>query len=135
MAGSFGYELDLNQISEEEKQAVKSQVARFKKYGDLIHNGLYYRISNPMKEEAAVWEYVSEDKSEAFVHGMIFRTAPNSLPIRIRLRGLVPDAVYCLTSDKCCYTGRALMNGGILLPKSWGDYFPIELHFTLVRGE
>ena len=135
MAGSFGYELDLNQISDGEKQAVKLQIARFKKYNYIIHNGLYYRISNPMKDDVAVWEYVSEDKSEALVHGMIFRTAPNSLQIRIRLRGLIPDAVYRLESDGHCYTGLALMNGGILLPKSWGDYFPVELHFTLVRGE
>lgn len=135
MAGSFGYELDLNKISDEEKQAVKSQIVNFKKYNHIIHNGLYYRISNPMKDEVAVWEYVSEDKSEVLVHGMIFRTAPNSLQIRICLRGLIPDSIYCLESNGRSYTGRALMNGGILLPRSWGDYCPIEMHFMLVRGE
>ena len=88
-----------------------------------------------MKDDVAVWEYVSEDKSEVLVHGMIFRTAPNSLQIRICLRGLIPDSIYCLESNGRSYTGRALMNGGILLPRSWGDYCPIEMHFMLVRGE
>lgn len=135
MAGSFGYELDLNTLSDDEKQAVKSQIVRFKKYNDLIHNGLYYRISDPMTDEFAVWEYVSEDGSEVLVHGMIFRTSPNTLQSRIRLRGLSPIAMYRLESDGGQYTGKALMNGGILLPKAWGDYCPIELHFTLVEGD
>lgn len=135
MAGSFGYELDLNALSDDEKQAVKSQIVRFKKYNDLIHNGLYYRISNPMTDEFAVWEYVSEDGSEVLVHGMIFRASPNTLQIRIHLRGLSPIAMYRLESDGSQYTGKALMNGGILLPKAWGDYCPIELHFTLVGGD
>ena len=135
MAGSFGYELDLNTISDDEKQAVKSQIVRFKKYNDLIHNGLYYRISNPMTDEFAVWEYVSEDGSEILVHGMIFRASPNTLQIRIHLRGLSPIAMYRLESDGSQYTGKALMNGGILLPKAWGDYCPIELHFTLIGGD
>ena len=105
------------------------------KNNDLIHNGLYYRISNPMTDEFAVWEYVSEDGSEVLVHGMIFRTSPNTLQIRIRLRGLSPIAMYRLESDGSQYTGKTLMNGGILLPKAWGDYCPIELHFTLVGGD
>ena len=27
-------------------------------------------------------------------------------------------------------TGRKLADGGILLPRSWGDYYPVEMHFT-----
>ncbi len=41
MAGSFGYELDLNKVSDEEKEEVKAQVENYKKYWDLLHNGLY----------------------------------------------------------------------------------------------
>src|SRR5699024_6079733 len=39
MAGSFGYELDLSLLSEEEKEAVKEQISSYKKYWNLIHNG------------------------------------------------------------------------------------------------
>ena len=41
MAGSFGYELDLNLLSDAEKQAVTEQIQQFKAYGPLIHNGRY----------------------------------------------------------------------------------------------
>ncbi len=133
MAGSFGYELDLNTLSDSEKQEVREQITRFKKYGRLIHNGLYYRLSDPMNDKFAVWEFVSEDKKEVLVNGVIFRTEPNRTQYLIKLRGLLPDADYRLDDSGGVYKGSALMNGGILLPKSWGDNYPVEMHFT--KGE
>lgn len=129
MAGSFGYELDLNTLSESEKQDVKKQIIRFRKDGPLIHNGLYYRLSAPMTDKYAVWEYVSENRKEALVHGAIFHTEPNHTQYHIRLRGLLPEINYRLAENGNIYSGAALMNGGILLPKSWGDYAPVEMHF------
>ena len=133
MSGSFGYELDLNTLSDSEKQEVREQITRFKKYGRLIHNGLYYRLSDPMNDKFAVWEFVSEDKKEVLVNGVIFRTEPNRTQYLIKLRGLLADADYRLDDSGEVYKGSALMNGGILLPKSWGDNYPVEMHFT--KGE
>lgn len=130
MAGSFGYELDLGALSDEEKSAVSEQIKRFKKYAPLIHNGKYYRLSDPTAENIAVWEYVSEDMSEALIHGMIFRTEPNMKRIAIKAAGLSPDCEYNIEGSAEYYTGAALMNGGVLLPKSWGDYSPIEIHLV-----
>jgi alpha-galactosidase len=129
MSGSFGYELDLNTLSDEEKAEVTKQIGRFKKYGPLIHNGNYYRLSNPNIDKFALWAYVSEDKSEALVHGMIFKTESNMLRYNAKLRGLNPDKNYILLGTENVYSGKALLEGGILLPKSLGDYFPIELYF------
>ena len=129
MAGSFGYELDLNTLSHDEKQEVKEQIVRFKKDGPLIHNGLYYRLSDSLNDKYALWGFVSEDKKEVLVHGVIFRTEPNRTQYLVKLRGLLPDTNYRLAENGEVYKGSALMNGGILLPKSWGDYASIEMHF------
>lgn len=129
MAGSFGYELDLNTLSHDEKQEVKEQIVRFKKDGPLIHNGLYYRLSDSLNDKYAMWGFVSEDKKEVLVHGVIFRTEPNRTQYLVKLRGLLPDTNYRLAENGEVYKGSALMNGGILLPKSWGDYASIETHF------
>jgi alpha-galactosidase len=129
MAGSFGYELDLNLISEEEKREVTNQIKKFKEYRKLIHHGDYYRLSDATKDDFAVWAFSSEDKSELLVCGLIFRTSPNSLRYNIKLRGLLPDKKYVLCGTDEVYSGDALMNGGILLPKTWGDYAPVELYF------
>lgn len=132
MSGSFGYELDLNTLSEEEKAAVIEQNKRFKKYGPLIHNGRYYRLSNPMTDKFAIWSFVSENSGEVLVHGMIFRTEPNMLRYPVKLRGLIPDKKYAVDGDNTIYTGKALMEGGILLPKPWGDFSPVELYLKEV---
>lgn len=132
MAGSFGYELDLNTLSEEEKKEVTAQIKRFKQYGPLIHNGDYYRLSNPMEDKFAAWAFVAQDQSQALVHGMIFRTEANMLRYPIRLQGLVQEKRYQLEGTEQIYTGAALMEAGILLPRSWGDYAPVELVFTEV---
>lgn len=130
MAGSFGYELDLNTLSREEQEAVAEQIRRYKEYGPLIHNGDYYRLSNPMKDKFAAWAFISRDQSRALVHGIIFQTEANMLRYRIRLQGLVSEKRYRLEGTEQIYTGAALMEAGILLPRSWGDYTPVEMLFT-----
>ncbi|MCC8150404.1 MAG: alpha-galactosidase [Lachnospiraceae bacterium] len=134
MAGTFGYELDLNKLLPEEKEEVKKQIGLFKEYGPLIHNGKYYRLSNPFEDQYAVWEYVSSDAKKVLVQGMIFRTEPNMLRYPIYLRGLDPEKKYRLREDGIIYSGNALMNGGILIPKAWGDYVPVEMYLEAIDG-
>ncbi len=54
MAGTFGYELNLGKLSEEEKEEVRSQVEEYRKFAPLIQTGLYYRLSDPSKEESGM---------------------------------------------------------------------------------
>ena len=96
MAGSFGYELDLNLLSDGEKQEVAEQIRQFKTYGPLIHNGKYYRLTNPMAEDAALWEFAAQDGSEVLVQGMLFHAEANVLRRTVQLRGLDAEKRYRL---------------------------------------
>lgn len=133
MAGSFGYELDLSKISDEDKIIAKNQISQFRKYSELIHNGRYYRLSNPFEDSNALWCFVSDNKEEILIQGMIFRTAPNMKRDAVKLAGLNPDYVYLDEKSSESYTGAALMNGGILLPQSWGDYYPVEFYLKRAK--
>lgn len=132
MAGSFGYELDLNLLSDGEKQEVAEQIRQFKTYSPLIHNGKYYRLTNPMAEDAALWEFAAQDGSEVLVQGMLFHAEANVLRRTVQLRGLDAEKRYRLDGTEQVYTGAALMAGGVLLPKAWGDYTPVTMHFSEV---
>lgn len=132
MAGSFGYELDLNLLSDGEKKEVAEQIRQFKTYGPLIHNGKYYRLTNPMAEDAALWEFAAQDGSEVLVQGMLFHAEANILRRTVQLRGLDAEKRYRLDGTEQVYTGAALMAGGVLLPKAWGDYTPVTMHFSEV---
>ena len=47
MAGTFGYELDPKEMSEEDKEKVKEQVKNYHRYYNVIHFGDLYRIIAP----------------------------------------------------------------------------------------
>lgn len=132
MCGSFGYELDLNKLTEEEKQEVAFQIGLFREYGPLIHNGKFYRLSDPFRDNFGIWQYVSPDQTKTLIQGMIYRTEPNMLRYPVRLRGLDPDKQYRLREDGRIYSGNALINGGILLPKAEGDYVPVEMYLEQI---
>ena len=127
MAGSFGYELDLNLLSGEEKQTVAEQVKKYRELQPLIYDGSYFRLSDPYTDGVAAWAFVSEDQSQALVQGVIYRSQSNTLRRRLRLRGLDAKAHYRINGGEATYTGSALMAGGVLLPKTSGDDVAFEM--------
>ena len=98
MAGSFGYELDLNQLSEEEKAVVAKQVTHYKEYQSLIYNGDYYRLANPFEDGMSAWSWISEDKKTILVQGVLFRAKPNVLE-RLEMMSLLK---LCWKKFKIC---------------------------------
>ena len=65
--GTFGYELDLNKLTEEEQKEVKEQIAFMREYRDLFQFGTFYRLSSPFEKNITAWMSVSEDKKTAIV--------------------------------------------------------------------
>ncbi|MDE5891589.1 MAG: alpha-galactosidase, partial [Acetatifactor sp.] len=133
MAGSFGYELDLGRLSDEEKREVAEQVRSYRESQQLIYEVTYYRLSNPFEEGMAAWSWVSEDKAQVLMQGVVLRAASNILRRRLRLVGLDKCAEYRAVESSESYTGAALMAGGILLPKTIGDDAAFEIHLELLR--
>lgn len=117
MSGTFGYELDLNLVSEEEKKAVTQQIKDFHKYWELIQNGTYYRLTDVKKNhQEAAWMMVAEDKSEALVNIVVLNISAN-LPNRfIYCMGLEPGAIYKDMETGICYPASALMTQGLPMP-------------------
>lgn len=127
MAGSFGYELDLNQLSEEEKAVVAKQVTHYKEYQSLIYDGDYYRLANPFEDGMSAWSWTSKDKKTTLIQGVLFRAKPNALRRNLRLMGLEAEKNYRISGTEDVYTGTALMSGGILLQRAVGDDVSFEI--------
>lgn len=136
MAGSFGYELDLNQLDQNEKEKVAEQVKAYKEYQELIYGGKYYRLSNPKKDDLAAWEFISEDCSKILVQGVAFRAASNVLRHRIKLLGVDGTAIYRFVKGRQKeekLSGKALMTGGILIPAIKGDDVAFEFYLEKIE--
>lgn len=122
MSGTFGYEMDLNLLSDEEKEIVKKQICYFKKHQKLIHNGLYYRLNKPNENNYTSWQFVSKDLKESLVNIVITKVEANRLNLNIKLKGLCPNKKYIIENEDRIYTGSMLMNAGIVIKNPFGDF-------------
>ena len=121
MQGSFGYELDLSKLSEEDKAEARRQIAVYNENWELFQSGSYYRLNSPMEErDYTAWSYVSGDQRKASLSVIYTDLHGNPKPVRVKLKGLKKDASYDV--DGTVYTGAALMRGGLLIPKPACNY-------------
>ena len=129
MAGTFGYELDTSEIKPEEKPIIQNQIVEFKKYYDLIQDGLYYRLTSLENQPACHgWEFVKEDKSEALLCVVALQIPPNASRCRIQLKGLDENKIYLVEGE--AYPGSVLMNGGYLIPHATVEYESFRIHIV-----
>lgn len=132
LAGTFGYELDITKISDEERMVIPEQVALYHKYNDLVREGDYYRIAS-YRENGLYdcWMVVAKDKSEALVTYVQVLGKPNVHSRKIKLFGLDEAADYRLDGTDKVYGGDLLVNAGLLIEKMCGDYMSRLYHFVL----
>lgn len=134
MWGSFGYELDPQKISEEAREEIKTQIADYHKYYDLIHSGDLYRIISPWDDPYRVaWEFVNEEKSDVLLTVLIkFRREQRNF--FIKLKGLDEKKYYRLEETGEVYSGALLMNAGLsLFHMKNADGYSKVFHFEAVR--
>ena len=133
MSGTFGYELNLMKLSEEEKQEIREQIAEYKSYAPIIQNGLYYRLSDPTTEEICAWEFVHTDEKEQskVLLNVVMQVIHGNMTVNyVKLQGLEETAVYREEKSGKRYTGAALMYGGMPLPIEPGEYQAYQYCFV-----
>ena len=111
--GAFGYEMDLNQLSDAEIEEVKAQVAFMKEHRALIQFGSFYRLRSPFGADKAAWMVVSPDKKEAIVGVYQMMNRVNNGFTQIPLRGLDPALDYRVDGHTV-FGGDELMRFGLM---------------------
>lgn len=112
--GTFGYELDLNKLTEEEIGQVKEQIAFMKEYREIIQYGTFYRLVSPFEKNETVWMVVSEDQNTALVGWYRVLNGVNMPYSRVKLQGLRPDVIYENEFSHTEHYGDELMNLGLI---------------------
>lgn len=116
--GTFGYELNLNQLSKHEQKEIMEQVRFMKQYREVIQFGTFYRLKNPFESHETVWMVVSQDQKKAIVGYYRILQEINQGFRRVKLYGLDPHQKYHVSLlDLDCY-GDELMNVGLLTSDS-----------------
>ena len=135
MQGTFGYELDLSKMTEEEKEEAREQVRAFKERYRLFQFGDYYRITSPLENrDFTAWEYADKDGKEAYLGVVYTDLHGNPSAQSVKFRGLRPEGVYSIWKNNepsGSYTGAALMNSGVLLPVPVENYDSCQIYVCL----
>ncbi|MDR2793694.1 MAG: alpha-galactosidase [Treponema sp.] len=146
--GCLGYELDPATFTDEEREAVKRQIAFYKAHRVTFQYGRFYRLVSPVPgrngadERFAAWMVISPDEKEAVVGVYKILAKPAKRPLMLKLAGLEASADYDVSlweeggfavEDKELNCGRRggdeLMQSGLLLDCTMrrsphkGDFF------------
>lgn len=98
--GTFGYELDLNLLSDAEIETVKKQIAFMKEHRELIQmDGDFYRLLSPFEGNETAWMVVSSDKIQAVAAFYQRLNKVNASWLRLKLDGLDANTKYEVSCD------------------------------------
>lgn len=123
LLGTFGYELDVTYIPEEDRALIPQQVAMYHKYNDLVREGDYYRVASYSENhQYDCWQVVSKDKKQALVTFIQVLATPNYHSRRIYLKGLDEKKNYEIEGQDEVYSGEVLMYAGINIGRVFGDF-------------
>ncbi len=119
--GTFGYELNILKMPEDELDAIKEQIAFFKTHRTLIHQGDFYRLLSPFEKQGnqTAWMVVSKDGSEGLVAYYQVLAKPNDATFNLKLQGLMPEATYRVSGYPQPLSGSYLMQFGMLIKPSF----------------
>lgn len=130
MVGTFGYELDVTRIPQEDRDAIPAQIEEFNKFNNLVRTGDHYRIGNMFEDNTwDAWEFVAKDKSEALLEYVQVLKEPSVFLHRVRLAGLEKGCYYRHEETGKVYSAEVLMNSGFDIPSLWGDFQSYIAHF------
>ncbi len=135
--GAFGYELDINKLTEEEIEAVKEQIRYYKENRSLLQQGTFYRLKSPFHGNDTAWIVVSEDKSKAIAGYYQRLNKVNAGWLRLKAAGLNEGTLYQVNSlgGTMEAYGDELMNIGLVinrkdLDQAGGDFASLLFNLT-----
>lgn len=116
MAGTFGFELDLTKLTQEEIETLSCETEFYKSHSELIRNGDYYRLNSSTGRYIA-WQFVSPDKNKSLAVLVQKENHIDYKPIIQKFEGLNANAKYQVIIDgekrDTIYSGTALMEIGL----------------------
>lgn len=110
MGGSFGFELDLSELTEEERATLQDIIVLAEKVNPLVITGEQYRLALPDTNWPAV-QYMSGDGDSGVLLAYQIEARLRVSAPPIRLEGLDAKATYEV--DGVQYSGAALSNAGL----------------------
>lgn len=122
MCGSFGFELNPSELSEDESSHIPAIMAEAHDVNPIVISGDFYRLRLPDDSNWPAVQFISEDGNRALVFAFqqLATVKPAAPPLR--LQGLDPTARYFNDADNATYSGATYMNAGMNVNFPTMDY-------------
>jgi alpha-galactosidase len=129
MCGSFGLELNPDELTPADAAAVPGFIARQQRISPVVLRGDLYRLALPDQSNWPAALFALPDASEAVLFAFQVQSRLKPLPGPLKLRGLDPVAKYTVGNGttSATWSGSTLMNVGLNLEWSNADYESIVL--------
>lgn len=106
MMGKMGYDIKVNEMTENELKFSQAAIANYNRLKEVIWTGDLYRIISPYEENRAVLMYVNNTKNKAVLFGYILNARYGETFNRVKLQGLDPDKTYQVQEINVPVEGR-----------------------------
>lgn len=128
MMGNLGYELDLTNLSDEEKATIANQVNLYKELRPVVQLGQQYRLINPdiVSNEAAVQFNYGNQTIVTYVRVL---SVVETMETTLKLKDLDEEGLYKLQENGEVYSGAELMYAGLTVILSQGDFLSRQYIF------
>jgi alpha-galactosidase len=123
MSGRFGMDLDVANLSDEERGICKGAIQAYKKIRDVVLHGDLQRLENPHAAYRGAMNYVTSEKNRSVVFVYQLKDGPAA---PVRPQGLIPNLNYlvrelnpapgreAMPMEGKTITGAELMKAGIV---------------------
>ena len=98
--GAFGYELDLEQLTEFDLNTIKLQIEFYKENRSLLQLGNYYRLDSLTDNNDGGWIIVSDNQEEAIATIVSKKLIYNNIRPKFTFKGLNPNYKYHVSMRK-----------------------------------
>lgn len=125
MMGKLGYDVRVNELSENDLKFSQAAVKLYNNIKDIIWHGQQYRLQDPYENSVAAMAYVNDNQTTALIFNYyVANLFTNAIAMPIKLKGLNPGLKYRVEEinmypgtqspidDKILYSGDFLMKVG-----------------------
>lgn len=120
MGGSFGLELNPEDMDDDEQAQIPDIMALAEKINPIVVKGDFYRLALPEETSHPGGQFISADGNQAVLFAFQTRATINNAWPWFRLQGLDASAKYKVDSNQTV-SGATLMNAGIQI-RFEGEY-------------
>ena len=112
--GPLGYEFNILKASESTKNAITAQIKEYKKYENLVLNGDFYRLKNPLTDGCYAYYLISAEKNEIFLSYLQNEEDGKRRAHKLKVSAARADLNYKNTTTNEIISGKELKRGIVI---------------------